>query len=157
MRFRRPMFRGRDCHATGVPNTAGGEPFERVAPHVDATKRYANNGAELRPQWFDVTNPMQILATDESRQAFSYSTNSSLARPALSAALRCSAASMPLPTALCTSDARHVDKARRTADQRATPRTSGAAPTDIRLGNGARTISKPLAAFEQCADCGMKP
>src|SRR5260221_10003336 len=35
---------------------------ERVAPHIDAAERNADDGAELRPQRFDVADPVQILA-----------------------------------------------------------------------------------------------
>ncbi len=56
---------------------------------------FDNSGLTLRTRY-------RSLPTAESRHEFSYSTNSSLVRPAPSAAMTCSAASMPLPIALCT-------------------------------------------------------
>ena len=56
---------------------------------------FDHSGLTLRTRY-------RSLPTAESRQPFSYSTSSSLARPAPSAAATCSAASMPVPIALCT-------------------------------------------------------
>jgi len=56
---------------------------------------FDNSGFALRTLY-------RSLPIAEERHAFSYSASSSLARPAPSAAATYSAASMPLPIALCT-------------------------------------------------------
>ena len=52
-------------------------------------------------------------------------------------------------------DARHVDEARRAADQRAAGKAQPRHRLIAALGDGARAIGKPLAAFEQRADRRM--
>src|SRR2546421_116096 len=53
-------------------------------------------------------------------------------------------------------DARHVHKTRRAADQRAARETQPRHRLIAALGDGARAIGKPLAAFEHGANGGMR-
>src|SRR5262249_10838702 len=53
-------------------------------------------------------------------------------------------------------DARHVDEARRAADQRATGKTQTRDRLVAALGDGARTIGKPLAALEDGTERGAR-
>src|SRR5579863_3488422 len=80
-----------------VPNSENPSVLHHMSMPPSATPRMVPNldhsGLTLRTRY-------RSLPTAESRQAFSYSTSSSLARPAASAAETCSAASMPLPIAL---------------------------------------------------------
>ncbi len=52
-------------------------------------------------------------------------------------------------------DARHVDKARGAADQRAAGKAQARHRLVAALGDGARAVAEPLAALEQVADRGM--
>ena len=52
-------------------------------------------------------------------------------------------------------DARHIDKARRAANQRAARERQARHRLIAALGDGARAVAEPLATLEQVADRGM--
>ena len=110
------------------------------------------HGAEFRPQRLDVAHLPEIAA-DRARRATllrSLRARHWRGRPQ-APRTTCSAASMPDEHRVVAAlDARHVDEARRAADQRA----AGEGELRHRLlaafGDRARAIGEALAAFEQC-------
>jgi len=161
VRLRRRDRNVRFCRSSVLPSGLDATAFRTARNRACCT--HIMPPERLRLQWcrtsttgFDMRTRTNSLPTPNPRHA-SHNRPVRLGAARAERGMTCSAASMPLPTALCTPLMRGIDKTAAAAPISARPRSSAAGTAWITtLGDGPRRRSRAAAAFEQGADRGMR-